>query len=104
MSVKFDLAKENADFLRTFRRVILGCVIFGSISVAASTYSTLMNVPALMHDWRGITCILLTAIFLLLYGLSVLNLYKFDWPPPLLYAASMWGTAYLVVLALALID
>src|SRR5207247_719050 len=103
MSVNLDLAKDNANFLQTFRLIIVGNVILGMISLSTSTYSVLSGTSAFMHDWRGITCILLTCGALLVYGFSIFNIYKLDWPLPLPYAIFMWGAFYLIVLGLVLI-
>jgi len=74
------------------------------IYLTASTYAILRNNPDYLHDWRGVVCILLTAVAFLLYGITILMSLKLVWPVPLPFAVGIWGGIYLVVLLLSLID
>lgn len=105
MSAHFDVEQDNARFLRNFKRVLLGFVILTGISLAGLTYSILKNNPSYMHDWRGVTCIVLAIIAFLLYALPTLFGFSWwDWPPPWPYAVSLWSGLYLAVFLLTLIN
>ena len=55
MSAHFDVEKDNAHFLRIFRRVFTMFTILIGIYLTASTYAILINNPSYLHDWRGVT-------------------------------------------------
>jgi hypothetical protein len=67
MSAQFGVEKENARFLLIFRRVMIMVAFLVGIYLTASTYAILRNNPGYLHDWRGVACILLTAVVFLLY-------------------------------------
>jgi len=104
VSVHFDVEKENARFLRNFRRVIIMSAVLICIYLTVFTYAILKSHPIYMRDWRGITSILLTVLVFLLYDIPLISNLKLDWPPPLSLAVSVWGGMYLLVLLLTLID
>ncbi len=104
MSTYFDVEKDTAHFFRLSRRVITMFAVLLCLYLTASTYSILINNPSSMHDWRGVTCIVLTALALLIYGVQFRMSLKMDWPPPLHYAVGLWVSLYLVVLLLTLIN
>jgi signal transduction histidine kinase len=64
----------------------------------------LMNNPSSMQNWRGVTCIVLTVLALLIYVFQFRMSLKMDWPPPLRSAVGLWISLYLVVLLLTLIN
>ncbi len=102
MSAHFDVEKDNAHFLRNFKHVLLGFALLIGLFLATLTYSILKDNPIYIHDWRGITCIMLAISAFLLYALSTrLGL---DWPPPWPYAVSLWSGLYLAVFLLTLIN
>ena len=104
MSAHFDVEKDNAHFFRLSRRVITVFAVLMCIYLTASTYAILMNNPSYMHNWRGVTCIVLTVLALLIYVIQFCMSLKMDWPPPLRYAAGLWGGLYLVVVLLTFIN
>ena len=104
MSAHFDVEKDNARFFRISRRVITMFTVLTCIYLAASTYAILINNPSYMHDWRGVTCIVLTILAFLIYAVQFRMSLKMDWPPPWRYAVGLWASLYLVVLLLTLIN
>ena len=104
MSAHFDVEKDNAHFFRLSRRVITMFTVLICIYLTASTYAILVNNPSYMHDWRGVTCIVLTALAFLIYVIQFRMSLDMDWPPPLHYAVGLWISLYLVVLLLTLIN
>ena len=104
MSAHFDVEKENTRFLLIFRRVMVMVAVLVCLYLAASTYAILRSNPDYLHDWRGIVCILLTAVVFLLYSIPIMLSLKLVWPVPLHFAVGIWGGMYLVVLLLSLID
>ncbi|MHB8597975.1 MAG: sensor histidine kinase [Ktedonobacteraceae bacterium] len=104
MSVYFDTEKDNANFFRIFRRVFTMFTVLICIYLTASTYAILINNPSYIHDWRGVTCIVLTILAFLMYVVQFRMSLKMDWPPPLRYAVGLWASLYLVVLLLTLIN
>ncbi len=103
MSVYFDTEKDNANFFRIFRRVFTMFTVLICIYLTASTYAILINNPSYMHDWRGVTCIVLTILAFLIYVVQFRMSLKMDWPPPWQYAVGLWASLYLVVMLLTLI-
>jgi hypothetical protein len=81
MSAHFDIEKDNAKFFRFSRRVISMFTVLMAIYLIALTSATLMNNPSYMHNWRGITCIVLTVLALLIYAVQFRMSLKMDWPP-----------------------
>jgi signal transduction histidine kinase len=104
MSSYSNLEQSSMRFFQNFRRMLLACVALAAILLALLTYNVLKDNPAYMHDWRGITCILLAVVALALYALPVLIGFEMDYPPPLPYALSVGGGMYLVVSLLTLIN
>lgn len=104
MSAQFDIEKDNARFQRTFRRVLTMIAILMCIYLTVSTTAILMNNPSYMQNWRGVTCIVLAVLALLIYVLQFRMSLKMDWPPPLRSAVGLWVSLYLVVLLLTLIN
>lgn len=104
MSAHFDIEKDNARFLLIFRRVMIILAVLVCLYLTASTYAILRSSPGYLHDWRGVVCILLTAVAFLLYVIPISMSLKLVWPVPLHFAVSIWGGIYLVVLLLSLID
>jgi signal transduction histidine kinase len=104
MSAQFDVEKENAHFLLIFRRVMIMVAALVCLYLTASTYAILRSNPDYLHDWRGVVCILLTAVVFLLYIIPIIMSLKLVWPVPLHFAVGIWGGMYLVVLLLSLID
>lgn len=104
MSAHFDVEKDNAHFFRISRRVITMFSVLTCIYLAASTYAILINNPSYMHDWRGVTCIGLTMLAVLIYAVQFRMSLIMDWPLPWRYAVSLWVSLYLVVLLLTLIN
>jgi hypothetical protein len=74
------------------------------IRTIASTSAILMNNPSYMHNWRGITCIVLTVLALLIYAVQYRMSLKMDWPLILRYAVGLGVSLYLVVMLLTLIN
>ncbi|MGI9057950.1 MAG: sensor histidine kinase [Ktedonobacteraceae bacterium] len=104
MSAHFDVEKDNAHFFRIFRRVFAMFTVLICIYLTASTYAILLNNPSYMHDWRGVTCIVLTVLAFLIYAVQFRMSLNMDWPPPWRYAVGLWASLYLVVLLLTLIN
>lgn len=104
MSAYFDAEKDDARFSRNFRRVFTVCAVLTSLYLSILTAVILLNNPSYMHEWRGVACIALTVLALLIYAIQFRVTLKFDWPLPLLYALIMWFSLYLIVLLLTLID
>lgn len=104
MSAHFDVEKDDARFFRISRRVITMFSVLTCIYLAASTYAILINNPSYMHDWRGVTCIGLTMLAVLIYAVQFRMSLIMDWPLPWRYAVSLWVSLYLVVLLLTLIN
>ena len=104
MSALFDAEKDNVDFFRIARRVITMFVVLISIYLIASTYAILVNNPSYMRDWRGVACIVLTILALLIYAVQFRISMKMDWPVPLGYAVGLWVSFYLVVMVLTFIS
>lgn len=104
MSAHFDIEKDNAHFFRLFHRVFTMFAALTCGYLIVSTTAVLLHNPSSMQDWRGIACIVLTTLALLLYSIHFLKSLKMDWPPPLLYAASLWVGMYLLVIVLTLIN
>ena len=104
MSAHFDVEKDNARFFRISRRVITMFTVLICIYLTASTYAILINNPSYMHDWRGVTCIVLTILAFLMYAVQFRMSLKMDWPLPLRYAVGLWASLYLVVMLLTLIN
>ena len=104
MSAHFDVEKDNAYFIRFSRRVLTLFTVLIDIYLIASTTAILMNNPSYIHNWRGVTCIVLTVLALLIYAVHFRMSLKIDWPPPLRYAMSLWVSLYLVVMLLTLIN
>jgi signal transduction histidine kinase len=104
MSAQFDIEKENTRFLLIFRRVMMMVAVLVCLYLTASTYAILNSNPDYLHDWRGIVCILLTAVVFLLYIIPIMQSLKLVWPVPLKFAVGILGGVYLVVLLLSLID
>ncbi|HEV2655328.1 MAG TPA: sensor histidine kinase [Ktedonobacteraceae bacterium] len=102
--MSLDIEKDNARFQRTFRRVLTMIAILMCIYLTVSTTAILMNNPSSMQDWRGITCIVLVVLALLIYVLQFRMSLKMDWPPLLRSAVGLWVSLYLVVLLLTLIN
>ena len=104
MPASFDVEKENTRFLIIFRRVMIMVAVLVGIFLTVSTYSILRSNPDYLHDWRGIACILLTAIAFLLYTIPIITSLKLVWPVSWQFAVSIWGGMYLTVILLSLID
>jgi signal transduction histidine kinase len=104
MSAYFDVEKDNARFFRIFRLVFTMFTVLICIYLTASTYAILLNNPTYMHDWRGVTCIVLTILAFLIYVVQFRMSLKMDWPPPWHYAVGLWVSLYLVVMLLTLIN
>src|SRR5947209_13089906 len=104
MPAHFDVEKDNAHFFRLFRRMITMFTVLTGIYLTASTSAILMNNPSYMHDWRGVTCIVLTVLAFLIYVVQFRMSLDMDWPPPLHYAVGLWVSLYLVVMLLTLIN
>lgn len=105
MPAHLDVEKDDARFLRNFLRVLMVFVFLMFIFLAGLTYAILKDNPSYMHDWRGVTCIVLATVAFLLYALPTLfGFFWSDWPPPLPYALCLWGGLYLVVCVLTLIN
>ena len=104
MSAQFDVEKDNARFQHIFRRVLTMLAVLIGIYLIASTTAILMNNPSYMQNWRGVTCIALTVLALLIYAVQFRMSLKMDWPPPLRSAVGLWISLYLVVLLLTLIN
>ncbi len=104
MSAHFDVEQDNALFFRLSRRVITMFTILIGIYLIASTSAILINNPSYMHNWRGVTCIVLTVFAILIYALQFRMSLKMNWPPPLRYAVGLWISLYLVVMLLTLIN
>jgi signal transduction histidine kinase len=104
MSAQFDVEKDNVRFHRIFRRVLTMLAVLIGIYLIASTTAILMNNPSYMQNWRGVTCIALTVLALLIYAVQFRMSLKMDWPPPLRSAVGLWISLYLVVLLLTLIN
>jgi signal transduction histidine kinase len=104
MSAHFDVEQDNAYFFRISRRVISMFTVLIGIYLIASTSAILMNNPSYLHNWRGVTCIVLTVLALLIYAVQFRMSLKMDWPPPLRYAVGLWVSLYLVVVLLTLIN
>ena len=71
MSAHFDVEKDNAYFIRFSRRVLTLFTILIDIYLIASTTAILMNNPSYIHNWRGVTCIVLTVLALLSFMLFI---------------------------------
>ena len=104
MSTQFDVEKENARFLLIFRRVMIMVAALVCLYLTASTYAILRSNPDYLHDWRGVLCILLTAVVFLLYVIPIMMSLKLVWPVPLHFAVGICGGVYLVVLLLSFVD
>src|SRR3989440_613718 len=104
MPAHFDVEKDNAHFFRLSRRMITMFTVLTGIYLTASTSAILMNNPSYMHDWRGVTCIVLTVLAFLIYVVQFRMSLDMDWPPPLHYAVGLWVSLYLVVMLLTLIN
>ncbi len=104
MSVHFDVEKDNENFLRIFRRMIMTSAVIVFVYLTASTFAILKSNPIYMYDWRGVTSILLVTLVFVFYIFPLISSLKLAWPLPLPYAVSIWGGMYLVVLWLSLID
>lgn len=104
MPASFDVEKENTRFLIIFRRVMIMVAVLVGIFLTVSTYSILRSNPDYLHDWRGIACILLTAIAFLLYTIPIITSLKLVWPVSWQFAVSIWGGMYLTVILLSLIN
>jgi len=104
MPAHFDVEKDNAHFFRLSRRVITMFAALIGIYLVASTSAILMNNPSYMHNWRGVTCIVLTVLALLIYAVQFRMSLRMDWPLPLRYAVGLWVSLYLVVMMLTLIN
>ena len=104
MSAQFDVEKENARFLLIFRRVMLLVAILVCAYLTASTSAILESNPGYLHGWRGIVCIFLTVIAFLLYSIPIILSWRLVWPVPLHFSVSIWGSLYLVVLLLSLLN
>lgn len=108
-TLSIDIARDDARFQRNFSRMLIGFAIFTFFYLTTLTYTILKTTPVYMHDWRGITCILLMILAFSLYIfpiLASLGILPFDWgwPPPLSYTVLIWGSFYLVVFLLTRID
>lgn len=108
-TLSIDIARDDARFQRNFGRVLIGFAIFTFFYLTTLTYTILKAAPVYMHDWRGLTCILLIILAFALYVFPILmslDLLPFDWgwPPPLQYAMPIWGSFYLIMFLLAQID
>ncbi len=104
MPVYSDILKENEHFFRTFKRVLRVLAVLVAIFLTLLTYIVLKNNPAYMHDWRGITCIFLASVTLVIYSIPTLVGFNMNWPLPLPYALALWGGIYLAVFLLTLIN
>lgn len=104
MSAHFDVEKDNTRFFHLFRRVITMFAVVICIYLIALTYAILMNNPSYMRDWRGVACIALTVLALLIYALQYRLSLNMDWPPPWRYAVGLWVSLYVVVVLLTLIN
>ena len=104
MSAHFDVEKDNAYFFRLSRRVLTLFTILIDIYLIASTTAILMNNLSYIHNWRGVTCIVLTVLALLIYAVQFRMSLKIDWPPSLRYAVSLWVSLYVIVVLLTLIN
>jgi signal transduction histidine kinase len=83
--------------------MIMVAVLVG-LYLTASTYAILKSHPDDLHDWRGVICILLTAVVFLLYSIPIIMSLKLVWPVPMHFAVGIWSGVYLVVLLLTLIE
>lgn len=98
-----DIETDDVAFNRTFKRVMVGFVIFVFLYLVILDFAVFANTPGYLRDWRGVTCIVLSVIAFLLYAIPILA-HPQDWPPPLLYALSVWSSMYLSVFLLSCID
>jgi signal transduction histidine kinase len=104
MAAQFDVEKDNAHFFRIFRRVNTTIAVLIGIYLIVSTYAILMGSPSYMQDWRGVTCIMLIVLALLIYAVHFRMSLNMGWPVPLHYAVGLWASLYLVVILLTLIN
>lgn len=104
MSAHFDVEQDNAHFLRVSRRVIMMFTVLICIYITASTYAILINNPSYIHDWRDVTCIVLTILIFLIYVIHFHMSPHMAWPPKIYYAVSLWVSLYLAVMWLTCIN
>lgn len=104
MSAYFDVEQDNANFFRLSRRITATLTVLISIYLIASTAAILMNNLSYMHNWRGLACVVLTILAILIYVVQFRMSLKTAWSLPLSYAISLWISLYLVVVLLSLIN
>lgn len=104
MSTQFDLAKNDTQFFRTYRRILLIVATLVGLFLAAFTYAILRDRPSDLQNWRGIACIALAIAAFLLYLIPMFMGSRCGWPPPLPYALSCWTGLYVAICLLTLIN
>ena len=87
----------------SFRWWGIGWLTVVIILTISTDYSVFHAKLYLLHDWRGITIILLSLIMLTIYGISVMRQHT-CWPPPLVSSLAAFAGLYGVVVLLTLID
>ncbi|GCE30241.1 sensor histidine kinase YxjM [Dictyobacter alpinus] len=98
-----EIEKNEVSFQRTFKRTRIGFATFSFIYLLVLNIAVLASTPTYMHDWHGVTCIVFSIIAFLLYAFPTI-MDPQDWPPSLPYALSVWGSMYLMVALLSLIN
>jgi signal transduction histidine kinase len=104
MSARFDIEKDNARFFRLTRQVSTMLNVLVCIYLVASTSAVLMDNLSYMYDWRGITCIVLTVLALLIYSVPIRIRLKRDCSLPWYYAVGIWLSFYCILMLLTLIN
>jgi len=107
--IKFDTARDVPEdddaFPRGFSWWVQGWLAIATVSVFSIDYGVLRSRPYLLHEWRGITIIILSLIILIAYGLALgKQRTATTWPPPLLPSLAFFTGMYGAVVLLTFID
>ncbi len=103
-----NIAQDNQQFQKRFRLINFMWVVVSFVSITFSSYATFVNHPDYLSDWHAPVIILLAVFTLSLYCVGLYSRLVFNrsdsWPPPFRRAIIFWGSIYLCITILSLID
>ena len=103
-----NIAQDNQQFQKRFRLINFMWGVVSFVSITFSSYATFVNHPGYLSDWHAPVIILLAIFTLSLYCVGLYSRLVFNrsenWPPPFRRAIIFWGSIYLCITILSLID
>jgi len=104
-----EIVRSDTSFKRFFLLFNLSWIVVSLGSLAISMAASLGNHSDYFHDWRGLAIIVLALCAPLTFASLFLLGRKYhrkdaSWPPPLAFSILLWGTLYLDITLLCVLD